>query len=189
MKSKHLLLGGAFLLAAWLALFGDKTPASDIASPIAGKERKITPNKDVKSTHKAPESGTNPSTMQKNTTEPLIAQLINREALLGEQSNQDLKTSSLFHSQTWTPTLAPVKIIPQAAQLPVAPPIPFSVLGKKWEDGIWEVFLGRNEQTFIVREKMILDDLYRIESIQPPTLTLTYLPLNQVQVLTIGSSD
>lgn len=195
MKTKHLLLGGLFLIAAWLALFGDKTPASTIAAPIPGKEKKAAANHVGNKSSTANQTNENHGRSMStglttlNKAGPVIASLINREALLGEHDHLEKQANSFFNSQTWTTPTAPVKMQPKIPQAPVAPPIPYSVLGKKWEDGIWEVFLSRNEQTYIVREKTILDDLYRVESIQPPTLTLTYLPLNQIQVLTIGSSD
>ena len=33
---------------------------------------------------------------------------------------------------------------------------------------------------------MVIDGAYRVDAIAPPTLKLTYLPLNQVQQLNIG---
>ncbi|MBC3873729.1 hypothetical protein [Undibacterium flavidum] len=195
MKTKHLLLGGLFLIAAWLALFGDKTPTSTIAAPMPGKEPKTVANQvgnkssTASLTNETHERNMSAGLASMNKAQPVIASLINRAALLGEYDHSEKQANSFFNSQTWTTPAAPVKMAPQIPQTPVAPPIPYSVLGKKWEDGIWEVFLSRNEQTYVVREKTILDDLYRIESIQPPTMTLTYLPLNQIQVLTIGSSD
>ena len=41
---------------------------------------------------------------------------------------------------------------------------------------------------FIVREGMSLDGSYRVKSIAPPTLTLIYLPLKQLQTIPIGGS-
>ena len=60
---------------------------------------------------------------------------------------------------------------------------------KKLEDAVWEVYLSKDDHTFIVREKSVVDTNYRVESIKPPTLTLTYLPLNQMQTLSIGGAD
>ena len=34
MKRQHLILGGALVLAGWLALFGDKTPANTVSDPV-----------------------------------------------------------------------------------------------------------------------------------------------------------
>ncbi len=94
----------------------------------------------------------------------------------------------IFGVQNWTPPPPPPpKPLPPPP--PTAPPLPFTYLGKKSEDQIWEVYLARGEKTYIVREKSLIEQEYRIDSIKPPTLTLTYLPLNQVQSLTIGGTD
>jgi hypothetical protein len=71
----------------------------------------------------------------------------------------------------------------------MAPALPFAYLGKAVSNGEWEVFLTRGDQTLIVRNKMVIDGVYRVESIEPPGLTLTYLPLKQVQQLNIGVRD
>lgn len=99
-----------------------------------------------------------------------------------------LKPEPLFDSQTWNPPPPPPPK-PAPPPPPVAPPLPYLVLGKKLEDQSWEVYLARGEQTFIAREKGTLENQYRVDSIKPPTMTLTYLPLNQVQTLTIGGTD
>jgi hypothetical protein len=41
----------------------------------------------------------------------------------------------------------------------------------------------------VVRDKTVIDGTYRVDTIAPPVLTLTYLPLNQVQQLNIGVFD
>ncbi len=43
--------------------------------------------------------------------------------------------------------------------------------------------------TYIVQTKMVVDGAYRVDAITPPVLSLTYLPLNQVQQLNIGVFD
>jgi hypothetical protein len=74
------------------------------------------------------------------------------------------------------------------AAAPVAPPLPYGFIGKKQEAERWEVFLARGEQTFIAREGEVLEGTYRVDRIDPPALTFTYLPLGQVQTLPIGES-
>jgi hypothetical protein len=56
-------------------------------------------------------------------------------------------------------------------------------------DGQWEVYLARGEQTYVVKNHSVIDGVYRVDAIAPPTLTMTYLPMNQVQQLNIGVSD
>ena len=71
----------------------------------------------------------------------------------------------------------------------MAPPMPFTFIGKAAADGAWEVFLARGDKTYVVRAKMVIDGTYRVDSIAPPFMSLTYLPLNQVQQLNIGVLD
>jgi hypothetical protein len=92
----------------------------------------------------------------------------------------------VFQAAAWT---APPQIVASAVPpAPVAPPLPFIALGKKLEDGEWEVFLGRGDQVLLVREGQSIDTQYRVDQIQPPILSLTYLPLNKAQTLSIGDA-
>ncbi len=54
---------------------------------------------------------------------------------------------------------------------------------------MWEVFLARGEQSFVVREGSVIENTYRIDQISPPNISLTYLPLGQSQSLSIGASE
>lgn len=120
-------------------------------------------------------------------SQPLL-HLKTRTAFIARQAADSTKTASLFGSQTWTPPPPPPSK-PLPPPPPTAPPLPFTVLGKKIEDGVWEVYLARDEATYIVREHTVIEGTYRVDSIKPPTLLLTYLPLNQSQTLTIRGID
>ena len=109
-------------------------------------------------------------------------------AIAGLQPNNNIPHEALFDSQTWDPPPPPPPK-PGPPPPPVAPPLPYVVIGKKLEDQAWEVYLTRGEQTFIARENLVIENQYRVDSIKPPTMTLTYLPLNQTQTLTIGGND
>jgi hypothetical protein len=88
------------------------------------------------------------------------------------------------------PSAAPLgSEMPPLPTGPMPPAMPFTYLGKQSADGRWEVYLGRGDDTLIVREQMVIDDDYRVDTISPPTMTLTYLPLKLVQTLDIGSAD
>lgn len=170
MKWRHLILASGLAVAAWLAFFSDNTPAGDIAEPVV----------------RAP--ATSASTRKKKgEPEPVILALQLRETLISGASI-DKQAQGLFDSQSWTPPPPPPPK-PAPPPPPTAPPLPFNYLGKKTEDGVWEVYLARGEQTFIVRTDSVIDGIYRVASITPPTLSLTYLPLNQIQTLTIGGTD
>ena len=75
------------------------------------------------------------------------------------------------------------------AQPPVAPPLPYTVLGKKLEDGAWQVFLRRDDQILVVKTLDTIDGAYRVEEIRPPVMTLTYLPMKSRQTLPIGGAE
>lgn len=69
----------------------------------------------------------------------------------------------------------------------VAPAVPFTVLGRKFEAGAWEVYLGSGEQIFIAKAGTKLGENYRVEAIGPSEIRLTYLPLNERQTLQTGT--
>lgn len=94
-------------------------------------------------------------------------------------------SSDLFERRSWSPPRPPAPPPPKVA--PTAPPLPFTFLGKKFQDGQWEIFLGNGDFTYVVREGLTFAAAYQVQSIQPPIMTLVYLPLNQPQTLAIGS--
>ena len=93
----------------------------------------------------------------------------------------------VFSAHSWTPPPPPPA--PAPVVKPTAPAIPFTVLGKKQENGTWEVFLGRQDRTYIVKTKDVIEGMYRVEAINPPTMMLTSLPLNESQSLSIGGVE
>jgi hypothetical protein len=181
MKTRHALLALGLIATGWLALFGDKTPTDGVAEPIAhGAGRPPAPGQRAS-------AGTRPTTAAHALD---IDALIAREQLMGRGDFGGAANSAnaLFSSQNWNPPPAPPSE-PAAAPPPSAPPLPFTYIGKKVEDLTWEVYVTRGDQTLILREKEVVDLTYRIDSIHPPTLSLTYMPLNQVQTLSIGSAE
>jgi len=118
---------------------------------------------------------------------PALFHLQSRPSFISVQAADQANAASLFNSQTWTPPPPPPKPLPPPP--PTAPPLPFTYLGKKIEDGVWEVYLARDEATYIVREQNVIEGIYRVDAIKPPTLSLTYLPLNQAQTLNIRGID
>lgn len=93
-----------------------------------------------------------------------------------------------FALQNWTPP-PPAPPPPPPPPPPKAPPLPFTMLGKKLQDGAWQVFLAKGDRTYIVRDRDVIENDYRVESIAPPSLTFTYLPMNERQTLSIGNAE
>ncbi|MDB5991300.1 MAG: hypothetical protein JWQ10_2703 [Herbaspirillum sp.] len=173
MKTRHLGLGVSLLAAAWLTWFGDKSPATAVVQPIEHSRSADAP--------------AGPGATSAQTAARAIGKLRARDELIGNASGP---ADMLFGVQSWTPPPPPpIKVNAGPPPKPVAPPLPFTYLGKKLENGTWEAYLARGNDTYVVREQNMIDKMYRAESIRPPTLTITYLPLKQIQTLTIGEAD
>lgn len=93
----------------------------------------------------------------------------------------------LFATTDWSPPPPPRKATNPLPQ-PMAPALPFVFLGKRLAGAEWEVFLSKGNSTFIVRAGQTLDESYRVDSIQPPQMSLTYMPLNQTQTIAVGEA-
>ena len=177
MKPRHIAMGAALLLAAGLLVFGDSSPQGEVAEAV---ERP----------HAAPARAAPARTTSTAASKPAppIARLVPRATLIGDGKDSFNAAagagSGLFGRQDWTPPQPPPKPAPPPP--PSAPPLPFTVIGKSLEDGKWEVYLASGQNTHIAHEGAVLDGAWRIERIAPPLMTLTYLPLNQVQQLNIG---
>lgn len=199
MKPRHLALGLALLVSAGFAVFGDKTPAGDVveaaprqAAPPQAAPRQAAPRQAALDTSALPPTAVNASLRsavrndagsgKTATPVPDLLALIPRERLM--EDGEAVKEGA-FAVQNWTPP-PPPPMKPPPAPPPVAPPLPFIYLGKAQENGAWEVFLARGSETLIVRQQQAIDGVYRVDAIAPPTMTLTYLPLQQVQQINIG---
>jgi hypothetical protein len=179
-KVRWLLWAPLLAVAAWLAFFGDKSPSGAAAS---------VPAKAMVAAVPRPASAAPAAGVRMGGAGQELAQLVPREQLLPAAAAAAAGASQLrdpFSARSWTPPPPPPAPVQAAA--PVAPPLPYGFIGKKQEADHWEVFLMRGEQTFIAREGEVLEGVYRVDKIEPPALTFTYLPLGQVQTLPIGES-
>ena len=193
MKPRHLAMGAALVAAAALVLFGDRAPDTEVAEAVerAPAPRPVqpapaaSPAQVVVAPARAP-AGTAGSAGGGGT--PILA-LVPRETLIGDSDTQFRQgENGVFGRQDWTPP-PPPPAQPPPPPPPSAPPLPFTFIGKSVADGAWEVYLARGDRTYVVRDKALIDGTYRVDAIAPPVLTLTYLPLNQVQQLNIGVFD
>ena len=71
---------------------------------------------------------------------------------------------------------------------PQAPPLRFAFLGKLIEADRVTVFLTNGERNWVVRAGDTIDGEYRVETIDDPVMTLTYLALRLPQTLAIGEA-
>jgi hypothetical protein len=98
-----------------------------------------------------------------------------------------VSVKDVFAAADWQPKSMPVPV-PTKRSTPTAPALPYTVFGKKLEDGRWEVFLRRGDRILVVKRSDTIDNTYRIDDIRPPTMTLTYLPMQTRQSLPIGAA-
>jgi hypothetical protein len=186
MKPRHLALGAALLGAALLLVFGDRTPDTEVAEAV---ERPAAAPRPMSVSAPMPARVAATPAAAPSNKQPVLA-LMPREVLLGDpdgQFGQEGSGAGGFGQRDWNPPPPPPQ--PQSVAPPpppMAPPLPFTFIGKSVGDGAWEVYLARGDRTYVVRLDTVIDGTYRVDAIAPPVLTLTYLPLNQVQQLNIG---
>ena len=192
MTPRHQLLLAALLLAAGLVFFGDNRPEGIVEAAPRAPVR-VNPSASSSTSLNASSntsSGTRSSTPSGPTNPAITVAIFRLEPRDSLMADGATAPAHAFASHDWTPPAPPAPppqpIVPAP---PIAPPLPFIYLGKVAANGEWEVFLARGEQTLMVRRALMIDGVYRVDAIAPPVLTLTYLPLNQIQQLNIGVSD
>lgn len=159
--------------AAWLAAFGDKTPpgSARVTAPASSSPTPAPPAAKGKAA---------------SPLEP-IERLVPRAELVAATADA---SADLFASRDWSvkrpPAAAPVVVQAAPEPDPVTPN--YRVLGKKLEDRAWEVFLGRDDSSFIVRAGDTLEDTWRVDEIAPPLMSLTHVPTGSRHQLAIGDS-
>lgn len=79
--------------------------------------------------------------------------------------------------------------VAQVAPPPTAPPLPFTYIGRLDEDGKYTVFLGARGRNYAVKVGEVIAQVYRVDEIKPPMMTMTYLPLSIKQTMQIGEAN
>jgi len=169
-KRRHAIMLLALMAAGYLAIWGNEPAPPAQAATLPPSTRRVPA--------KVTTAGAAPAT---------VAALVPRAALMQEPAS-DAATDPFSTRQPPAPP-PPVASKPLPPPPPVAPPLPFQFLGKKLEDGRWEIYLDAAEQTLIAHQGDTLLGRYRVDEIRPPNLQLTYLPLNQPQTLAIGQGE
>ena len=177
MKLRHGLLAAGLLVTAALAFFDDKTTDGGVAEPVArDRTRAVALAASSRSAASAAQAA------------PVILALLPRGSPMAPTLDALAEDALLFRSRSWSPPPVPPPAEP--VKPPAAPTLPFTYIGKAaMENGQWQVFLASGDRTLVVHATQIVDEHYRIDAIVPPLLTMTYLPLKQIQQLNIGVSN
>lgn len=165
-KYRSWLLGAALLLtvAATASVNNLDNPETDVVLPEISAAR---------GPHASAESAAATGLSEENLVEQL------KRPALPE------KVKDMFVAKSW--------YVPPPVSRVVAPPsapaLPFVYVGKMLEEGKSSiVFLEKQNRVFLVREGDVIDSSYRVDTINAPVMTLTYLPLDIKQIVRIGEA-
>jgi hypothetical protein len=96
----------------------------------------------------------------------------------------------MFPSKSWYVPPPPPKVVAGPPPVPTAPPFTYQYIGKMIEEENHSaVFLENRSRIFIVHAGDTFEGQYRVEAIDPPVMTLTYLPLDIKQTVQIGEAN
>ena len=99
-----------------------------------------------------------------------------------EEVEEGEKRIDPFRNKSWYVAPPPPK-----PPKPTAPPLPFQYLGKINEAGETRVFLNHQGKHIIAKLGDVINGTYSVEEISGGQMTFLYQPLNEKQVLGIGS--
>lgn len=146
-----------------------------------------------------------------NTVEPVQSAKSSVDKTKAQESNSEYldisklgqrkfnpSAGELFASTTWTPKPPSVSLEEQAAKAaqiaksspppaPTAPPLSFKYTGKAISGNETWVFLAQSGENLIAKIGGKINDKYRLDAITDEMVTMTYLPLNIKQTLTINN--
>lgn len=99
-----------------------------------------------------------------------------------------------FKARSWLPPPPPPPAAVAAASAPPpppsAPPLPFRFVGMlELKSDRPTAFLAKGEALNVVHVGDVIDDTYRIESLSPARVVVTYLPLKQQQTLSVDGGQ
>lgn len=179
MRLRQVIGVAALLVSGWLAFFADKTPSGDADLVVPTRSNATTPPARAATAQK--EATSRPRAANQGPASP-EAVLALAERLAAPKPDAQRPGAQGFGARSWTPPPPPEKPV-----APKAPPLPFSFLGKQLQAGVWQVYLAAGEDLRLARVATVIDGQYRVESIVPPLIVFTYLPLNERQTLDIGA--
>lgn len=106
-------------------------------------------------------------------------------AALDTRGLDDMKTD-LFPVKSW---YVPPPSPPRAPAKPIAPPLPFTYIGRMIEDDGTAVFVTEQDRNRILRVGDVIDHVWRVDAIETSRMKFTYLPLNETKYLALGAGS
>jgi hypothetical protein len=160
-RTRRLVLGGALLVTVVASVWprAQEIVAPEVVAPVT--QREVSSRRD--------------QALPAPTEPPTLATRVERQ-------QPPAGVRDIFGPKTWEPPPPPVAARkPTAPPPPTAPPFPYVVTGSIVDaNGVLVVFTNQ-QQNFVVRVGEVFEQIYRVESVEAQTVTLTYLPLGLTQ--------
>jgi len=97
----------------------------------------------------------------------------------------------IFGQSSWVVVPPPPKPVPPAPPPPppppTAPPLPYTFMGRFEQGDTNSIILTRGNRVVVATQGEVLENMYRVDRIEPNKVTFTYLPLGTLQYLSSGS--
>ena len=104
-----------------------------------------------------------------------------------ERPSQGDDIPDLFRSYSWYVAPPPPPPLPAPPPpKPTAPPLPFAFIGQYTEGNSKLIMLSRGDRLLTVSIGDVIDNTYKVESMNAGQLTFVYLPLATSQALSTG---
>jgi hypothetical protein len=108
---------------------------------------------------------------------------IDRDPLVGSNSDP-------FKVVNFTPAIIVVAPQPPPPPKPSAPTFPYRYFGSMVDiDGKKLIYLQKDGTYYVIFEQQILDGVYRIDAISAAQISITYLPLEEKNIITIRTAE
>jgi len=166
---RWVILGGALLATVVASVWpgGQDEPMIEVVPPVAQRDTARLMDKTAAGQAELP---------------PLSA--------LRERQRASTDVQDLFGIKTWSAPPAPQQPrTPPPPVAPVAPPFPYAVAGSVVDPNGLMIVFTQEQRSFVLRVGEVLEQTYRVESIDPQSVTLTFLPLGLTQRVPIGASN
>ena len=162
--TRWLILGAALLATVVASVWprGEERPAPEVVAPVTRRDD-------------APARG------QQLPGQPELPRLGERL----ERPHTPAKVQDLFGTTDLNPPPPPVREKPLPPAAPTAPPFPYTIAGSVADANGLMIVFNRQNQDFVLRVGDVLEQTYRVEAIDPQSVTVTYLPLGLTQAVVI----
>lgn len=160
MEKRHFILSMAVIATAIASFYPYQDESIKIVEPIKHQDKKIIDKPTI------------------TTFEPRVNS--NARAWVIEKNAKDLFYVKPIVVEVPT---QPKSVIIEPPPQPVAPPLPFTYLGKMTEEGKITVFVSMAGRNFALKGGEIIDGIYAVQSIDAQSVVFNYLPLKSNQIL------